>query len=325
MLFYWPQKPKVLNYLSIILTVASGVLVFLYAINQLSVYLKKLAGDRLKLFLGRFTRNLLTAILSGAIVTALLGSSSAVIIMVIALVSAEIVTFRQTMGVVMGANIGTTVSSQLISIDISEYTAIPLLIGFLLLVLGRTEGARNIGGVIFSLGLLFFGLFTMEFAVEPLKDHPDFHEMIVGLENPVMGVFTGALVTLIIQSSSAMVGMIITLAKQDLITLSAGIAVMLGAELGTCSDTIIATIGQNREAVRTGLFHLLFNILTIIVGVLLIAPFTELVEWVSTSHNLSRTIANAHMLFNISGVILFIPFVGLSEKLLMKLIPEIKV
>jgi len=310
------------EYSEILFTVISGVLVFLYAISQLSHHLKEIAGDRLKEFLGKFTRNVVTGILSGIVVTALLGSSSAVIIMVIALVSAEVLTFRQALGVVMGANIGTTVSSQLISIDISQYTAIPLLIGFVMLHVGKSSSQRHIGGVLFSLGLLFFGLFTMEFAVEPLKDHASFQEMIVGLEHPLKGVLTGALVTFIVQSSSAMMGMVITLAKQDLISLSAAIAIMLGAELGTCSDTLIATIGRSREAVRTGIFHLVFNIMTISVGVLLISPFTSLVEWISAEQSLSGMVANAHMLFNALGVIVFAPAVPLFERALVKLIPE---
>ena len=163
----------------------------------------------------------------------------------------------------------------------------------------------------------------MERAVEPLRDQPFFVDWIRGLENPLKGAVTGAVATLIIQSSSATVGMAITLAKKGLMTLPAGIAVMLGAELGTCSDTLLATIKGNKNALRTGIFHLLFNFTTIVIGLILFIPFTALVVWISGANTgIERQVANAHMLFNILGVVLFFFFIPQIEKVLFRLLPD---
>ena len=180
----------------------------------------------------------------------------------------------------------------------------------------------SIGKVILFFGVLFFGLFTMENAVEPLKDEAFFMEWMKKTENPFVGSMIGALVTLVIQSSSATVGMAIILAKKGFLTLTGGIAIMLGAELGTCSDTLLATIKGSRQALKTGLFHITFNLLSILLGLLLFAPFVELVETISNGASVERTLANAHMLFNILGVLVFIWTIPLFEKLLNKLLPD---
>jgi phosphate:Na+ symporter len=305
-----------------ILLIVTGLVLFLYALNTLSQGLKELSGDKLKFFLDRFTNNVLKGILSGIIVTILLDSSSVVIIMTIALVNARALTFRQAMGVVMGANIGTTFSSQIFALSISEYAAIPIAIGFVLMFFAKKPFLINLGKVVFSFGLLFFGLFTMEEAVEPLKESQYFVSWLASLENTWKGMLTGALVTVVVQSSSATLGMVISLAGQQLITLTAAIAVLLGAELGTCADTLLASIGRSKAAVRTGLFHLLFNVTTIFLGMLLLPYFTQLVMVVSQGVKLSQSVANAHMLFNGLGVVLMLPFVRVFELLLYKLVPE---
>ncbi|MGZ5286578.1 MAG: Na/Pi cotransporter family protein [Flavisolibacter sp.] len=304
-----------------VLLILTGLVLFLYALNSLSSGLNEIAGERLKSFLDKFTSNVFKGILSGTIVTILLDSSSVVIIMTIALVSSKAMTFRQAMGVVMGANIGTTVSSQIIALNVGEYAAIPIAAGFILMFFMKKPFYINIGRVLFSFGLIFFGLFTMEAAVEPLKENNYFIGWLKSLENPWKGLYTGSIVTVVLQSSSATVGMVIGLAAQNMITLAAGIAVMLGAELGTCADTLVASVGRSRAAVKTGLFHLLFNIATITVGMVLLPYFTSLVVFISEGQTVSRTIANAHMLFNGLGVLFMIPFLGLFEKALDGVLP----
>jgi len=311
-----------MNYLTIILTVISGLLVFLFAMTRLSENLREVAGDSMKRVLHRFTRNLLTGVITGTIVTTLLDSSSAVIIMTIALVSSGNITFRQALGVVMGANIGTTIGSQIIAFDIGEWAALPMLIGLAVEWVSKNERYKAIGKVIFSIGLLFFGLTVIGFGVEPLKDSEIFYNWMARLENPLRGLMAGGITTLVIQSSSATVAMAIKLGSQDLLSLPAGIAVMMGAELGTCSDTLIATIGQNRQALKTGIFHLVFNILSIAMGYLLFHQFVSFIEYVSAGAPLHRTIANAHVIFNVLGVIIFMPLVPLFEKLLNRLFPD---
>lgn len=305
-----------------LLLIISGLVLFLYALNTLSDGLKDMAGDKLKVFLDRFTGNVFKGILSGLVITILLDSSSVVIIMTIALVNSRAMTFKQAMGVVMGANIGTTISSQIFALNIGAYAALPILAGFIMMFVVKKKVYQQLGKVVFSFGLIFFGLYTMEEAVAPLKESNYFVNWLASLENVWKGMLTGAFVTLIIQSSSATVGMVIGLAAKGLITVAAGIAVMLGAELGTCADTLLASIGRSKAAIRTGLFHLLFNIVTIFMGMLLLPYFTQLVLYISAGASTQQTIANAHMLFNGLGVLISLPFLPLFERVLYGIIPK---
>jgi phosphate:Na+ symporter len=226
------------------------------------------------------------------------------------------------MGIVLGANIGTTVSSQIISLNIGKYSPILLVVGFLLILFSKKKQFQNIGKVILYFGLLFFGLYTIENAVEPLKNEVFFADLMKKVENPIAGSIVGAIVTLLIQSSSATVGMAILLTKKGFLSLTGGIAIMLGAELGTCSDTIIATIRGSRAAIKTGLFHVSFNLLSICLGLILFTPFVVLVNKISAGTSIERALANAHMIFNVSGVLLFAWTLPFFEKILNKLIQE---
>lgn len=308
--------------LEISLLVLGGLVLFLYAVSNLGEQIQHIVGDRSKLWLEKFTRNTLTGILTGAVVTTILDSSSAVIIITIVLVNSRLIEFRQAIGIVLGANIGTTVSSQIIALDVGRFSPILLITGLVFMFISKSHQLTSVGRGILYFGMLFFGLYTMERAVVPLKNYNGFMAWMHGLENPVRGTLCGGLVTLIIQSSSATVGMAITLAKKGLMTLPAGVAVMLGAELGTCSDTLLATIRSNRSALKTGLFHFFFNLTTITIGLSLFTPFLHLVEWVSGNVPLEKLVANAHMLFNFLGVSLIYPFVPMVEKLFNQLLPD---
>lgn len=306
----------------IVLSITAGLVLFLFAVTNLSETLKSALGENANVWIKKYTSNSFSSLLVGIVVTALLDSSSAVIIITIVLVNSQILTFRQAMGIVLGANIGTTVSSQIIAMDVGKYSPIFLLIGFVLLFVAKTEKLSNIGKTVLYFGVLFFGLFTMENAVEPLKDEAFFTEWMKKTENPLLGAIIGAVVTLVIQSSSATVGMAIILSKKGLISLTGGIAVMLGAELGTCSDTLLATIKGSRQALKTGLFHVTFNLLSIILGLALFYPFVELVKTISSGASVERTVANAHMIFNIFGVLIFIWTIPLFERGLNKILPD---
>jgi phosphate:Na+ symporter len=299
-----------------------GIVLFLYAISKLSEHIREWADDKMKDFIAKFTRNIFTAIITGIVVTVLLKSSSAAIIITIVLVGAGVVTFRQSLGIVMGANIGTTVSSQIMALDVAEYAAIPLVLGFIVLMIAKQVVLLRVATIVFYFGMIFFGLLTMENAVEPLKTHQSFKDLIAGFENPIQGALAGAGIAAVIQSSSATVALAITLAKQSLITLPAAIAVMIGAELGTCADTLLATARSNRQALKTGLFHLSFNLVTIIIGLILFVPFVGLVEYISGGNSIKYQIANAHLIFNVLGVLGFVGFIPLIEKLLNYLLPD---
>jgi len=226
------------------------------------------------------------------------------------------------MGIVLGANVGTTMSSQIIAMNIGKYSPILLLLGFLLLLISKSKKVSDFGKVILYFGVLFFGLFTMENAVEPLKEENFFAEWMKTIENPAMGALVGAAVTLIIQSSSATVGIAIILTKKGFLSLTGGIAVMLGAELGTCGDTLLATIKASRQALKTGLFHVIFNFLSIILGLILFYPFIDLVETISYRAPIERSLANAHMLFNVLGVVIFVWSIPLFERLFNRILPD---
>lgn len=299
-----------------------GLVIFLYAIRRLSLSLQEFFSEGARSRIERYTSNIFYSILVGVIVTILLDSSSAVIIIAIILINAGSLSFKQVMGIVMGANIGTTFSSQLIAFNISRYAFIPLGLAFFFWLFSKPGAVKRISEVMMYFAFLFFGLYVLEAAVLPLKESEIFNYWLVEMKNPLKGAATGGFVTLIIQSSSATVAMLITLAKQDLITLAAAIAAMLGAELGTCSDTLLAVIGGKRDAVRAGVFHLLFNLIPIAIGLIFFQYFVTLVEWFSPGATVARSIANAHVLFSILSVLLFLPFVGWFYKLLKKIIPD---
>jgi phosphate:Na+ symporter len=306
----------------IILSVIAGLVLFLFAVNSLSETIKNALGDNASKSIQRFTSNTFSSLIVGIVATTLLDSSSAVIIITIVLVNSKLLTFKQAMGIVLGANIGTTVSSQIIAMDFGKYSPLFLLIGFILLFIAKSEKVSNIGKSILYFGVLFFGLYTMENAVEPLKDEAFFAEWMKKTESPVLGAIIGAVVTLVIQSSSATVGMAIILSKKGILSLTGGIAIMLGAELGTCSDTLLATIRGSRQALKTGLFHVSFNLISIILGLMLFYPFVDLVKYISTGASIERSVANAHMLFNILGVLIFVWTIPIFEKVLNKALPD---
>ena len=308
--------------LSILLLAVSGLVLFLYAVSRLSLALRHVAGERMKGILDRFTKTIPMAILTGTVVTTLLDSSSVVIILAIALVSAGALPFRNSLGVVLGANIGTTISSQLFAFDLGQFAVVAMLPGLLLLSWSKKRKGRTVGRALFCFGLLFFSLFLIGEAAAPLKEYQGVQAWLLKLEHPLRGAGAGALITLVIQSSSATLGMVIKLAAKGLLTLPAGIAVMLGAELGTCSDTLLATVGRGRPALKTGLFHLLFNATCIAAGLLLIGPFTALVLRLAGSADVARQIAHAHVLFNVAGVLLFAPLLPLCQRLLDAWLPD---
>jgi phosphate:Na+ symporter len=306
----------------VILLITAGLVLFLYAVFVLSKTLKEILGDKAKFWISKFTNTTFSSILVGIVATTLFDSSSAVIIIAIVFINSELLGFRQAMGIVLGANIGTTISSQIIAMDIGKFSPIFLLLGFILIVISKTDNLSNIGKVVLYFGVLFFGLLTMENAVEPLKENIYFTELLKKADDPLTGSIMGAIITLIIQSSSATVGMAIILTKKGFLSIAGGIAIMLGAELGTCSDTLLATIKGSRAALKTGIFHLVFNFITILFGLIFFQPFLAFVMAISEYASVERTVANAHVLFNVLGVLIFVWTIPIFEKLLNRILPD---
>lgn len=310
------------TFISILPLLLGGLIVFLYAIRRLSITLQNVFTSRVEKLIEKYTSNIFFSILIGTLVTILLDSSSAVIIIVIILINSGSLNFKQAMGIIMGANVGTTFSSQLIAFDINKYAIIPLIIGFFIWLFVKNPKWQKTGEIIMYFGLLFFGLYLLETSVSPLNNEGLLSEWIEQIDNPVKGAAVGGLVTLIIQSSSATVGMLIIMAKQHLIGLSGAIAIMLGAELGTCSDTLLAIVGGKRDALRAGLFQIIFNLIPIFIGLVFFEHFVALVEWIASKASISRQIANAHVLFSVFSVLLFLPFINAFYKLIRYIIPN---
>lgn len=309
------------DFFAIGLAFAAGLAIFLLGVSLLSNSLEAAAGDRVKALVGRLTTNRFAAVATGVVATAVLDSSSAVAIIAVGLVHARAMTFPQALGVVMGANIGTTVSSQIYALDAVKYGPILLLPGLLLHWLGRSETQRHAGGAVMGLGLVFFALTHLEHAAAPLHDYGPFRDLMRRMENPLLGVAVGAAITAVIQSSSAMVGILIALVGQGAVTLDAAVAMMLGAEIGTCVDVLVASAGRSREALRVGAFQLAFNVACVALCVGLTGPLTRAAVWLA-GDDVKRQLATAHVLFNVGGVVLFVGFTETIARAITRLIPD---
>jgi phosphate:Na+ symporter len=302
-----------------------GLAVFFFGVYEMTQGLKEAAEDRLRKVLARFTSNRFSAVATGTVATTIVDSSSLVTIVSVGLVSAGLLTMMQALGVVLGANIGTTMSSQFIALGVSDYFGVVLAIGAALRFLSKRDKVRKWGRAIMGLGLVYVGLEAIESAMEPLRESETFLGMMRHLESPLYGILVGAGITAVIQSSSATMGIVILLAGQGAISLDAGIGVLMGAELGTCVDTMASTIGQSRAAVRTGVFHLLFNLFNVLLLVSFTGQLAQLATWVTPGDDpgaIGRQIANAHVAFNVLGVLAILPFLNHAAALVERLIPE---
>lgn len=308
----------------IIFQFIGGLGIFLFGIKTMGDGLKKSAGDKLRDILDRFTTNPVMGVLTGIIVTGLIQSSSGTTVLVVGLVSAGFMNLRQAIGVIMGANIGTTVTAFIIGINIGEYALPILAVGSFLIFFFKNKKIHNLGFVFFGFGALFFGLELMSQGMKPLRSLETFHELTVSMSaSPVLGVIIGAVFTLIVQSSSATIGILQGLFAENIITLDASIPVLFGDNIGTTITAALAAIGATVAAKRAAAAHILFNIIGTIIFMILLHPFTSVVEWLQTTLSLNNkmTIAFAHGLFNTSNTLLQLPFIGVLTMMVSKLIP----
>lgn len=316
------EQEGVINFFQMAMGAIAGLVLFIYGVTRLSEGLEDIGTDKMKNLLSKFTTNRFAGVGTGIVATTLLESSSVTIIMVIAMVSAGVLTFVQSLGVVLGSNIGTAVGAQIISLEIEQYVPILMFAGLLVLFLGKTSTQKNIGLILLGFGLIFYGLEAIDEAMKPFRNYQPFIDLMQTLgNNPLLGAVVGAIFTVIIQSSSATVAIVITLAGSGLVSLPAGIAIMLGAEVGTCADTLVATIGRGRPALRTGVFHFLFNLMSAILGIIFAPLLAQLVLAIS-GENVGRQIANAQIIFNFIGVAAVILFLPIIARGLERLIPD---
>ena len=318
-----PATARRLDIFGMAMSALAGLVLFIYGVTQLARGLGDLNTERMRTLTARFTQNRIAGVATGFVATTLLESSSVTIIMVIAMVSSGVLTFVQSLGVVLGANIGTAVGAQIIAFDFEQYVPLLMLSGLLATFIGASPTRKKLGLVLLGFGLMFYGLDAIDEAMKPLRDHPPFMQAMRSMgQTPILGAAFGALFTMLIQSSSATVAIVITLAGSGLISLEAGVALMLGAEIGTCSDTLVATIGRGRPALRTGVFHFAFNLITACIGVALARPFVELVDALGGGASVGRKIANAQMLFNGLGVALALPLLPMIARALERALPD---
>ncbi len=305
---------------SMIIGLLSGLAMFLYGMKVMSDALQKTAGDRMKKLLEALTRNRVLAVLVGAVITAIIQSSSATTVMVVGLVNAGIMNLSQSVGVIMGANIGTTMTAQIIAFKFNSIIPYAIISGAALIIFANKKSQRQLGEFLLGFGLLFMGMNAMSDAMKPMKDIPQFKDFMLDLQhNPILGVFAGFILTAVVQSSSATIGILQALALQGLVPLGAALPILFGDNIGTCVTALLASIGANITAKRAALMHLIFNIMGTGIFLILLKPVTSLVQL--TSIDEVRQIANAHTFFNIANTFIQLPFAGLLVALVTKFVP----
>lgn len=310
---------KVTDFLGLL----GGLALFLYGMQMMSSGLEAAAGNKMKKILEKLTSNRLLGVLVGAGITAVIQSSSATTVMVVGFVNSGMMTLRQAVWIIMGANIGTTITGQLIALDVGEIAPLFAFIGVALIVFIKNKKVHHYGLIVAGLGILFLGMEMMSSSMMPLRESQEFVALMTKFSNPVLGILAGMIFTAIIQSSSASVGILQALAASGLIGLPNAVFVLFGQNIGTCITAVLASIGTSRNAKRTTIIHLMFNVIgtTIFTIVCIVSPLTAFVEsW--TPNNVAAQIANMHTLFNIVTTILLIPFGTYLATLAEKILPD---
>ena len=313
-----------INWQEIIFHFLGGLGLFLYSIKTMGDGLQQAAGDRLRYYIDKYTSNPFLGVLVGIVVTALIQSSTGVTVITVGLVSASLLTLRQAIGIIMGANIGTTVTSFIIGFKLGEY-ALPLIfLGTMFLFFTKNRTVNNIGRILFGVGGIFYALNLISAGMSPLKDLPQFKEYMVTLgQNPILGVVAGAVITVLIQASSATIGILQGLYAGGFLDLKGALPVLFGDNIGTTLTVIIAAAGANVSAKRVAATHVTFNVLGTILCLILLGPFTAMIEYFQALLHLSpeMTIAFSHGAFNVSNTIVQFPFIGALAYFVTKLIP----
>jgi phosphate:Na+ symporter len=316
------------------MTMLGGLALFIYGMNLMSDGLQKAAGDRMRNILAVLTRNPVLGVLAGALTTAVLQSSSATTVMVIGFVSAGLMTLRQAVSVIMGANIGTTITAQLIAFKIGDYAWIFVVIGFIMYFFFKRERVVNIGQVAFAFGLLFVGINIMSQIMKPLAAAPVFTEIMLNVQDiPALGVLIGAAMTVVVQSSSATIAVLQNLASQpgadgitSIIGLQGALPILFGDNIGTTITALLASIGASVNAKRAALSHTIFNLAGTIIFIFLIPYYAKFITFISPKgpelEIIARQIANSHMFFNILNTIVWLPFIWVLVKIVTKLVAD---
>lgn len=313
----------------IVFGLLGGLAIFIYGMTEMSAGLKRLAGDRMRKILKALTGNPIMGVLMGALVTALMQSSSATTVMIIGFTAAKLMTLPQAIAVIMGANIGTTITSQLVAFRIGDYAYLITALGFALMMFTRKRQFKNVGQIIFSFGLLFVGIHIMSTVMRPLARTPAFADLLVRIQDiPILGLTVSTLMTALIQSSSAVIAVIQNLAStpaadgSPLIPLVYALPMLFGSNIGTTVTALFASVGGTINARRVAVSHLFFNVFGTAIFMFLIPVFSDLILLITpAAAGVSRQIANAHTMFNIINTLLWLPFIWVLARLVSKICP----
>ena len=322
--------------MQIVFGLLGGLAVFIYGMNLMSESLQKAAGEKMKSILALLTKNRIMGVIAGALVTAVLQSSSATTVMAIGFVSAGLMSLPQAISIIFGANIGTTMTAQIIAFKITDYIYAFIFVGFILSFVCKSERVKSIGQTIFAFGLLFLGIETMGDVMKPLASSPVFTDLIGKVSGiPVLGLLLGTAMTLVVQSSSATIAVLQNFAAQpgadgvtSILGLAGAIPILLGDNIGTTITALLASLGQSRDAKRTAIAHTIFNLSGSLVFIWFVKPYAALIQALSPKgpevEVISRQIANAHTLFNLTMTVVWVCLLGLMVKIVMRLIPDVK-
>jgi len=308
------------SFFLIIIGLFGGLGMFLYGMEMMSDGMKMTAGDSMRSILKKLTSNRFIAVFVGAFITMIIQSSSATTVMLVSFVNSGLLNFVQALGVILGSNIGSTVTAQIVAFKVTDYALLLIAVGSIMALFSKKDSAKHIGFVILGFGLLFYGMKVMSDTMKPLRTDPTFNSILTSFENPFLGILAGAIFTALIQSSSATTGIVITLASSGSITLEAGIPLILGANIGTCITALLAGLKATRDAKRVAIGHVLFNVIGVLVFCFWIPTFADLVA--QTTDNVPRQIANAHTIFNIVSTMLFIPFAPFISRTIIRYFPD---
>ncbi|WP_352417967.1 Na/Pi cotransporter family protein [Proteiniborus sp.] len=306
--------------MEIVFGVLGGLGLFLYGMNLMGTGLQKAAGEKLKRLIEVLTSNRLMGVIVGTVVTMVVQSSSATTVMVIGFVNAGLMNLNQAVGVIMGANVGTTITAQLIAFKLSDYAPVVVAIGVAIWLFSSKKKNKEIAEILIGFGILFIGMDFMGSHLKPLGQSEAFKNILISLKNPVLGILVGFGLTTLVQSSSASIGLLLALASQGLITIDIALPILFGDNIGTTTTALISSIGANKTAKRAALMHFLFNVVGTMLFIIVLQGPVEALVMKFSPNDIQRQIANAHTLFNLINVVIQFPFAGLLVLAAKKLI-----
>ena len=331
------DKNKEMDWFKMAMGLFGGLAIFLFGMEMMTEALRKVAGNKMRDILARLTTNPVAGVVTGAFTTAVVQSSSVTTVIVVGFVTAGLMNLSQAIGVIFGANIGTTITAQIVAFKVTKYAMIMISVGFLMWISSKDDRNKQWGYMLMGLGLVFHGMGEMSHAMKPLRSFAPFLDLMQSMSNPFMGILVAAGFTGLVQSSSATTSIVIVMAGQGLVPLEAGIALAFGANIGTCITALLACIGKSREAVRAAVAHVLFNVIGVLIWVPFIGYLVQGVLWLSPTADPSltgldliasevpRQIANAHTVFNVANTLIFLPFITLYTRLIQFLVKELPV